>query len=526
MGFPMLPPSSQRRRKNLWFERVMAIAAVANLGLVVFDLTYVSWRNFWLQGNIPIPLVDMSISLPIPRVDCPDRSVNPVEESPRSIRTSWITCLYDPIKGIEPHRDIQQYLNTVDALKQQVSQTGVQSSQAQQRLDELGQLSEEMIRTNPFQVANKSGTLEKIKQLMRQHIYETRRRTRSATEAFKVFWTERCPADWNQEIQWFDKKIRPLMETNYFRTIAVDGEFTSNFGRIDILFSILFFLEFLARTLYLSRRHVGLSWRDTMLWRWYDILLFFPFWLLFPVWAWLRVIPVAVRLHQAELVNMERVQAQVTQGFVAAIGEEITEVVVIQVLNQIQVAVQRGDISRWLIEASSRQRITVNNIDEVAEITSILAKTTIYQVFPKIQPDLEALLRHSIVTVLEQSPPYQMIKTWPGLENLQIQLTQRLATEVVQTAHNTLTGVMEDKMGAELTNRLVQNFSEALGTEVQQQEVIHEIQLLLTDLLEEVKLNYVQRSAELDVEAVMEETRQLQQLAANKNKGMQHRTDP
>jgi hypothetical protein len=518
MASPMLPPHS-RRRKNLWFERTMAIAAVVNLGMVAFDLTYVSWRNFWLQGNVPIPLTELAIPLPIPRVSCPDRSVKPEEEVARTIPMSLITCLYDPLKGIEPHRDTERYLNTVDALKQQVNQTGIQSPQTQELLRELGQLSEEMIRSNPFEVANKSGTLEKIKQRMRQHVYDSRKRTRSSTEAFTVFWTERVPANWEQEIRWFDTEIRPLIEINYFRTIAVDGDFTNNFGRIDIPFGILFFLEFLARTLYLSRRHAGVKWLDTMLWRWYDVLLFFPFWLFFPVWAWLRAIPVAIRLHQAELINLGRVQAQVTHGFVAGIAEEVTEVVVIQVLNQVQGAIQRGDISRWLLQARTKQQITVNNVDEVSAIAALLTRTTVYQVFPRIQPDLEALLRHSVTRVLEQAPPYQMLKTLPGLESLQTQLTQRLATEVVQTAHNTLTGVLEDEVGTELTNRLVQHFTEALGTEVQQQEVIREIQLLLTDLLEEVKLNYVQRSADLDVEAVMDETRHLQQLAAKKNQG-------
>jgi hypothetical protein len=517
MASPIFPRPSGGRRKNLWFERTLAIVAVVNLGLVVFDLTYVSWRNFWLQGNIPIPLTDLAIPLPLPRVDCPDRSVRPEEEAARTISTSLITCIYDPIKGIEPHRDTERYLNTVDALKQQVNQAGIQSLQAKELLKQLGQLSEEMIRSNPFQTANKSGTLEKIKQRLRQRIYDNRKRSRSSTEAFVIFWTERVPANWNQEISWFDTEIRPLIETNYFRTIAVDGDFTNNFGRIDILFGSLFFLEFLARTLYLSRRHAGVKWLDAMLWRWYDMLLFFPFWLLFPAWAWLRIIPIAIRLHQAELVNLERVQAQVTHGFVAGIAEEITEVVVIQVLNQVQGAIQRGEVTRWLMQAGSRQQITVNDVDEVSAIASLLTKTTVYQVFPKIQPDLEALLRHSVATVLQQSPPYQILKTLPGLENLQVQLTQRLATEVIQTAHNTLTGALEDKVGAELTNRLVKHFTEAMGAEVQQQEVIREIQLLLTDLLEEVKLNYVQRSAEVDVEAVMDETRKLQQLAAKKN---------
>ena len=86
----------------------MAIAAAVNLGLVLFDLSYVPWRDFY-QRNFPalnhlnIPGFTLIPSLPYG---------------------------YDSIKGIEPHRETQNYLLTVNALKQQVTQTGLQSPQS------------------------------------------------------------------------------------------------------------------------------------------------------------------------------------------------------------------------------------------------------------------------------------------------------------------------------------------------------------------------------------------------------------
>lgn len=112
----------------------MAIAATVNLGLVLFDLSYVPWRDFY-QREFP-----------------------------------GLTQVYDPIKGIEPHRDTQKYLNTVNSLKEQVNQTGLQSPQTAKLLDELRRLSSEMIDTNPFEIANKTGTLEKIKNRMRDRL--------------------------------------------------------------------------------------------------------------------------------------------------------------------------------------------------------------------------------------------------------------------------------------------------------------------------------------------------------------------
>ncbi|MEB3216196.1 MAG: hypothetical protein VKN72_08175 [Nostocales cyanobacterium 94392] len=87
--------------RNRWFERLIAILAVTNLCLVFFDLTYIHWRDFYLQI--------------LPN----------------------LTQLYDPIKGIEPHPETQNYLDKVIQLEEQVSQTGLQSPQTETLLGEL-----------------------------------------------------------------------------------------------------------------------------------------------------------------------------------------------------------------------------------------------------------------------------------------------------------------------------------------------------------------------------------------------------
>ena len=63
----------------------MAIWATLNLLWVVFDISYVPLRSFWLQRNLyPLP----SVPLAVPLTFLPDV-------------TPWV----DPIKGIEPHRE-------------------------------------------------------------------------------------------------------------------------------------------------------------------------------------------------------------------------------------------------------------------------------------------------------------------------------------------------------------------------------------------------------------------------------------
>ena len=456
------------RRTGL--ERLIAIVAVVNFCLVLFDLSYIPWRDFYLR------------------------------EFPS------LTHLYDPIKGIEPHRETQRYLNKVNELEQQVMQTGLQSPQTENSLQELRSLSSEMIQDNPFAVANKTGILAKIKNQMRDRVGKE-----SAHEAFTLFWSQAhlSQAGWQQEINFFNTQLRPLIQTNYYRGIGINGKFIDRFWQIDLPFVTLFGLEFLTRTIYISR-HYRLTWLEAMLRRWYDIFLLLAF------WRWLRIIPVTIRLYQADLINLEPVRAQINRDFVANFAEEITEIVGIRLINQIQESIQRGDMAQWLFHPETRRPyINVNNTDEVKAIATRLLQISVYQVLPKIQPDIEALLRHSIETILNKSPIYKQLHNVPGLNQLPTQLTEKLVTDISQSSYTTLTTFLEDPKAAELSNRLIQNFSQALEVEVQKKQNIQEIQSLILDLLEEIKINYVKSLAEGGIKRTLDESQQLRQIIHN-----------
>jgi hypothetical protein len=466
-SFKQLPTRKNLTIGSRWLARLLAIVALVNFCLVLFDLSYIPWRDFYLQ------------------------------------KVPSLTQLYDPIKGIKPHRETQRYLNKVNQLEQLI-QTGLQTPQIEESLQELRNLSNEMIADNPFAGANKSGTLEKIKHQMRDRVGK-----QSAREAFATFWSEPylSQTNWQQEINFFNTHIRPLIQTNYYRGIGITGKFIDNFWLIDLPFIILFGLEYLVRSFYLSRQIAGLTWLEAMLRRWYDILLLLPF------WRWLRVIPVIIRLYQTDLLNLEPVRVQINHDFVTNFAEEITEVVGVRMINQAQKAIQRGDIARWLFRPGTRRPyVNINNTNEVQAITSRLLHLSVYQVLPKIQPDIEALLRHSIESILNESPIYRQLQSVPGVSNLPTQLTERLAKDISQTLYSTLTNFMEDPVAAELSNHLMQNFTEALEVELQKQHNIQEIQSLLVDLLEEIKINYVKTIAEEGVEKTWEESYQIRKI--------------
>ncbi|BAZ39490.1 hypothetical protein NIES4101_54430 [Calothrix sp. NIES-4101] len=443
----------------------MAITATVNFSLVLFDLSYIPWRDFYLR-NIP-----------------------------------QVISLYDPVKGIQPHRETDGYLATVKALEEQVSQTGLQSPQAAAKLEELRRLSTEIIETNPFAGANKSGTLEKIKNRMRDHLSE-----KSAKTAFARFWSQPylSQKSWNQEIAFFNRRIKPLIATNYYRQIGENSEPIDWFGLIDLPFSLLFGAELLARSFFIKRRHPEFSWLEAILWRWYNFLFLIPF------WRSLRIIPVLIRLDRAKIIKLQLLRTQVHRGIVSNFAEELTEIVVVRVINQVQLSIKRGELTRWLSPKETfRHYIDINDVNEVEALSTILLQTIIYQVFPQIQPEIIAILKHNINAALKQSPLYRNLLVLPGVDQMQAQFSEQIATQIATNLYQAIVNAAEDPTSAKLSSQLIQRFTESLSSEMQKKHVISEIQALLFDFLEEIKINYVQRLSQEDFEQIIEQTRKM-----------------
>lgn len=503
--------SKTEKKKNKWvirFEQVMAFLALFNLGLVFIDITYIPFRNFYLKE---FRLFVQGLNY-IPRSEFIEDYTPLLKEAYHQIPNSFLEEApllaqgYDYVKGIEPHPETEQYLETVEILKRQVTNTGLQSYQAQRILEDLRQQSIQIIQNNPFEVANKTGTLESIKDRMRDDLD-----VQSAERAFQKFWTVEYlrESGYEEQLQFFDQEIASLMETNYLRGIDAEaGEFIDRFWLLDLPFVIIFAIEFSTRTYLIHRRHLGLRWIDGMMWRWYDIFLFLP------IFRWLRVISVTTRVDQSDLIKLESVKRQISQGFVASIAEDITEIVFVRLVNQLQSSLRRGELKKVLSEASTKEYIDLNDTNEVAELSKLFVQLAVYQVLPKIRPDVEAIVRHNVRKVLETSPAFQGLRQVPGLERYEDQLTEQFVSILYQIIYDAIIGALEEDPEAEkLIETLGTNLSQVLTDEMQGKQTIERMQSLLLDLLEEVKINYVERLSEEDVEDLIEQTRRLRQAS-------------
>ena len=412
-------------------------------------------------------------------------------------------------------RIVSAYTDAVVLLREQVAEAWLDSLSGSSRLASLRSRSSSIVDENPFAIANKSGTLERIKNRMRDRVDLPES---SAKQAFETFWSKKylTEGDWAAEIDFFDRDIRPLFASNYFRKIDETGGFVDLFWLVDFPFVLFFATEMLARAsilAFLAWRRGELEQKDQR-WqwlanlivdRWYDIFLLLPF------LRWLRVIPVVVRLHQAEIFDLYPVRDRLSQGIIANFAAELTEVVVIRVVNRMQEAVQQGEISSWLLDSDrqSREYIDINNVNEIEAIANHLTQLFVYNVFPKVETDLAALIHHSLDNAMHNLAVYQGLRQVPGFETIPKQLTENLSIQVVRALQDTLKGAIEDPVGAQLFTKLAENIMDSLRSEVSQRRTVEEIQSLLYDFLEEMKINYVVRSYQEDPEAALLEAQQV-----------------
>ncbi len=423
----------------------MAIIASISLIVAIFDLTYIPCRDFYFR-NLP----------------------DVIEH-------------YDRFKGIEPHRETERYLNAVEQLKLTVNQTGLASAQTQSWLQELDTLSVSLIQNNPFQVAEKTGNLEKIKNQVRDRV-----QNQSAKGSFQTFWSQAylTKAGWAKEIGFYDQRIKPLIVTNYYRRLDLSGNYVDLFWQIDLIFIGIFAIDLLGRTYYIRRHNRNLSWLQAIVRRWYDLILLLPF------AQFLRVIPVLIRWHQAKLINLNVIQSELNRLFVGQIVNELTDAVVIQLLHQTQSAVKQGQITQIISSYLKQPHIDLNNINEIEVLFELILEVIIYRVIPKIQPDLEAIFRHLFQKALLESPAYRNLKLLPGIGELPAQAIDRVIKEVSTSIYTALTKILEDPASGNLSRRLAETLTQSIGDEMQRGQTIVKIESLLYDLLEEVKVTY------------------------------------
>jgi hypothetical protein len=452
--------SPLRSRHHPWkrrLDRLIALVIVLNVGLVLFDLSYIRFRDLY-RRYLP-----------------------------------HLTQYYDPVKGIEPFRDTAQYLAVVDRL----TQLGIENPAAGQQLSDLRDRSVAMIEEDPFRIANKSGSLEKLKRRMRQHM-----KVESSKEAFRRFWSlQHLNANnWSTELAYFNRQFRPAIAANYYRPIDESGDFVDRFWQIDLGFIGFFALDLAVRVFWVRQRHRK-NWQDAILWRWYDLLLLLPFWQI------LRVIPLIVRLHQVGWIHLQPIQKQINRNLAENIAGEVTELVIVQTFRIVQGSIRQGALRQLLKEGPAM--VEVNEVDELTIIALRLIEVVTQTVLPNIQPELERVVDHLVQQAIAQTPLYRSL---PGLGSFSTELSKQIAHQSIQAIQTVLTEASKDTEGQQRFQQLGQSALAHLQSGLNQKQTLEEIEQLFITWIEELKLTLVQRLETQDQTQMLLEAESIRQI--------------
>ena len=454
---------SAAKRFWLGWDRVVATIAAINLAWVIFDVTYVPLRNFWLQRTL-FPLPSINLAIPLPWL--PD-----------------ITPIYDRVKGIEPHRDTQGYINHFRRLETAAATKGIDNPEVQQLRLEMVVRNSQLIDENPFVSSGKAGTLEKLK---------SRLRSRAGMDSAKQAAAHLLGDDhlseqnWEEERRFWNKSILPLAGSNYWRGTDENGQAIDRSWQIDTPFQILFLLDILIRSFRLKRRYPVITWRDALLRRWIDLPLLIPFWRL------LRIIPVTERLSSARLLQLEPLRAVISRGVVAVLALELFEVITLRILDTAQDVVKSPRLPEKIRRLCTHQSVIDEGEPELAELLRLWLPLILIQVGPALRPQLVALIGHILRRNLEETAIPGALRTLPGVDNAEQKLSQTLSAGLVDSLLN-LSRNAGDRLGQKdpvlesLGVETADRFWEELAHKLETGAVLERSQELIAVFLEDLK---------------------------------------
>ena len=197
----------------------------------------------------------------------------------------------------------------------------------------------------------------------------------------------------------------------------------------------------------------------------------------------------------------------------AIIAQEMTEVLVIRIIDQIQDLIRQGKLSEILSKQGQKAYIDINEKNEIVEITRIVSQVMLEKVLPQIQPDVEKFLIYNIEQILSQSTPYQQLQVLPGVRSLQTQMMTQIIGQLYELTLEALQSLLkQDPVFDELLENLVENLRQTTHQEMTAKQSLSTIENLLTELMEEVKINYVTQLSQTDIDRIVEESRALRQI--------------
>lgn len=374
--------------------------------------------------------------------------------------------VYDPVKGVEPHRFTQNYLAASERYFASCA-TGTQPVNT----DEMVDLSSTMINENPFEQASLTGKLQWIKKQVSDYTGVEN----SSKQAFARFWQQNC-SNIDARQAFFEEEVAPYLRMNYWRQIGFDGQPVDYFILIDLFFILIFLFEFLI-SWRLAVKRLGSDQRILYpLSHWYDIVSCIPLQQL-RILRLLRIFAVYVRLVQSDIIEIQNTwfYKRIIK-YQEIIMEEISDRVAVNILTNIQAKTRLGGNNELIKDTLQAYRgeirdVVVSNVQK-AHLPTLQTRQT----------ELISLIADLVMQSVRATHEYQRAISLP------------LMRPIIES-------VLNEARVADITSEAMDAFTQALDSKMQSEEM----QSLLKDLVDDVLDLVIQTSLDTRIQQLIQD---------------------
>jgi hypothetical protein len=442
----MLVLDLKKLARRYWSPRLvwdlfMVLVATINLGLIVFDFTYLAFRPFYLK-YVPV-----------------------------------VARIYDPVLGISPHPLIEELLDEATDLRGLIEKDPG-SAAAETSLARIRILTYRVIQENPFDRSEQIYKREVFKDVISNEIGLDFLNSKSRDpwgDAVIEFWSEDVSL-LEARLELFDIDLSPLLVTNYHRAVDSNGNLKDLFWLVDLPFLLFFILEFSVRWAYAVRHRLYTRWFFFPILNWYDLIGCIPY-TQFRIFRLFRVVSIYMRLYRSELTRVGR--DTVTRGvsYISnIIVEEISDAVAVRILNEVQEEIREGTAKTIINDTVDAKREEISGM-LLAQVKEILgAEPT--------QKRLREMVRLNLDKAVETSSALRSVP----LPNVVVRrLVHATGEVVIQTILTSLTATLESEEGDRAARELIGDLLDQILTGPWRAELDKLSSEISLDVIEQVK---------------------------------------
>ena len=425
----------------LW-DFFMLQAVILNLHLIVFDLTYLTLRPYYL-AHLPS-----------------------------------ITQFYDPFLGIEPHRTTQDYLELVDEYARILATPDSEEKKVAVQFfsQKLIDQSIKMIEENPFEKAGLTANLQKLKHEIKLK-YEKESGISpdksSSKEAFKWFWTY-DPATAKDHVLFFKEEVSPLIQTNYYRHYGLNGKYKDEFFKLDLPFFLLFLIEFLVQWWLAIKNRIYVAWFLYPMYHWYDVLGLIPL-AEFRFFRLFRVVSMYILLKNSNLTNVGNdIFTRTVTYYTNIIKEELTDMVTVRILTEMQEEIRSGASVNLITSAVEARRDQLKKLI-IENIKKGFAN-------PKANDTIRKLLAEALVKSSNNASTLQLV---PSV--IKETITKDIGLAIFDSMNEVIISKLTGENGEENMNILIDNIIDDVILGSQDSEFNNLSEDMTVEILENMK---------------------------------------